>query len=53
MSDRSSDGVGGNTVFYQAMVHYLSATDPMPDRFDITWNSSSGASGSVPVYNTP
>ncbi|MFI2312596.1 golvesin C-terminal-like domain-containing protein [Streptomyces sp. CB00072] len=43
----------GNTVFYQVMVHYPSATDPMPDRFDITWNSSSGASGSVPVYNTP
>ncbi|MFJ5833400.1 hypothetical protein [Streptomyces sp. NPDC093089] len=30
-----------------------SAADPMPDRIDISWTSSSGASDSVPVYNTP
>ncbi|MFE5909133.1 DNRLRE domain-containing protein [Streptomyces wedmorensis] len=43
----------GHTVFYQVKVHYPSATDPMPDRIDISWTSSSGASDSVPVYNTP
>ncbi|MFJ2472748.1 DNRLRE domain-containing protein [Streptomyces sp. NPDC087659] len=43
----------GHTVFYQVMVHYPSPTDPMPERFDITWSSSSGASASVPIYNTP
>ncbi|MFE7399690.1 hypothetical protein [Streptomyces sp. NPDC057557] len=53
------DGIFGSptvwthAVFYQVMVHYPSASDPMSDRFDITWSSSSGASDSVSIHNTP
>ncbi|MFE5023482.1 DNA/RNA non-specific endonuclease [Streptomyces sp. NPDC056656] len=55
---RVEDAVGaeikaGNTVYYQVMVNYPTASDPMPARFDTTWQSSSGAGASVPINNTP